>query len=123
MRVLTVKQPWAWGLIFGPKRVENRSWDTAYRGPLLIHAGKSRSDLDDARDLFPDLPLTLDFGAILGVVDLVDCVPFDRVRDDPFAEGPWCWITTNPRPLPQSHPCNGALGLWVPPKGLGLSRL
>lgn len=31
----------------GEKRVENREWPTSYRGPLLIHAGKSREWLDD----------------------------------------------------------------------------
>lgn len=122
MRVLTVKQPWAWALISGPKRVENRTWETSYRGPLLIHAGKSHSDLTLARDLF-ELPDHLDFGAIIGVVDLVDCVPIASVKNDPFAEGPWCWITTNPRPLSESYRCNGALGLWSPPPGLILPTM
>ena len=37
---LTVRQPWAWLLTHGVKPVENRTWKTSYRGPLLIHAGK-----------------------------------------------------------------------------------
>jgi ASCH domain len=39
--VLTVRQPWAWAIIHGGKDVENRSWRTKYRGPLLIHAGSA----------------------------------------------------------------------------------
>lgn len=42
MRVLTVRQPWAWAIIAGGKDVENRVRNLAgdYRGPLAIHAGK-----------------------------------------------------------------------------------
>ena len=47
MKALTVLQPWAWALIHGPKRIENRSWATYYRGPLVIHAGKSKKWLDE----------------------------------------------------------------------------
>ena len=36
---LSLWQPWA-GLLFNGKDVENRSWATNYRGPLLIHAAK-----------------------------------------------------------------------------------
>lgn len=119
MMVLTVKQPWAWGLIHGPKRVENRSWPTSYRGPLAIHAGKSRTALGDEGDLFPGMPGygELVYGAIIGVVDLVECVPVTdaRVAGGPFAEGPWCWVTENPRPV-EPHYCAGSLSLWVPPK-------
>ena len=41
MRVLTVRQPWAWALIHGGKDVENRVRNIAgdYRGPVAIHAG------------------------------------------------------------------------------------
>lgn len=42
MRVLTVRQPWAWAIIHGGKDVENRTRNIAgdYRGPVAIHAGK-----------------------------------------------------------------------------------
>ena len=41
MRILTVRQPWAWAIIHGSKDVENRSRNIAgdYRGPVAIHAG------------------------------------------------------------------------------------
>jgi hypothetical protein len=38
LRALTVHQPWAAALVRGSKRIENRCWRTAYRGPLIIHA-------------------------------------------------------------------------------------
>ena len=40
MKVLTIKQPWATLIMQGDKRFEFRSWQTKYRGELLIHAGK-----------------------------------------------------------------------------------
>jgi len=41
MKALSVRQPWAWMIIYGGKNIENRSWNTGYRGPLLIHASKT----------------------------------------------------------------------------------
>jgi hypothetical protein len=54
MKCLTICQPHAWGIVHGTKRIENRRWYTGYRGPLLIHAGKSKDWLglweDDVAD-------------------------------------------------------------------------
>ena len=38
-RALSIRQPWAWLILNGYKDLENRTWRTDYRGPLLIHAG------------------------------------------------------------------------------------
>lgn len=40
MKALTLRQPWATLIAIGAKRIETRSWRTAYRGPLAIHAAK-----------------------------------------------------------------------------------
>ena len=50
MRVLTVRQPWAWAIIHGQKDVENRTRNIAgsYRGPVAIHA--ALADADNAPD-------------------------------------------------------------------------
>ena len=40
MRAISIQQPWAYFLFHG-KPLENRDWPTSYRGPLLIHAGKT----------------------------------------------------------------------------------
>ena len=45
MKALSVRQPWAWAIVAGWKPIENRTWATDYRGPLLIHAGR-REDPD-----------------------------------------------------------------------------
>ena len=100
MKALTICQPYALLIVTGIKRVENRTWPTRYRGPLLIHAGKSKAWLDEVDDLTTgkceriDYDETtgriFDFGALVGVADLVDCI---QVGDAPV-------------------PCKGAQGLW-----------
>lgn len=46
MRILTVKQPWAWAIIHRGKDVENRSRNLAgdYRGLVAIHVGLTDDD-------------------------------------------------------------------------------
>lgn len=41
MKAITIRQPWASLIALGEKKIETRSWQTKYRGPILIHAGKS----------------------------------------------------------------------------------
>lgn len=40
MKAITLTQPWAQLVAIGAKRIETRSWNTSYRGPLAIHAAK-----------------------------------------------------------------------------------
>jgi len=135
IKILTVHGPWAWAIIFGPKRVENRVWRTNYRGPLYIHAGKSTAWDSNARAILEGIGVevppddALPRGVILGAVDLVDCVEYPetaaggpvfpamdgdpyRLAEDPLADGPWCWILQNPRPLDRPVPRIGQQGLW-----------
>jgi hypothetical protein len=63
------------------------------------------------------------FGAIIGSVEVVGCVPLaelpDEYRDapDPAFDpcGPWCWLLAGPEPLAEPVPCPGKLSLWTPP--------
>lgn len=73
MKVLTIKQPWATLIMQGDKRFEFRSWQTKYRGDLLIHAGKS-VDKEAVNRLSKYLPKEIPTGKILGKVKLVDCI-------------------------------------------------
>ncbi len=85
MKALTICQPYA-ALICLPddhdraKRVENRTWPTSYRGPLLIHAGKSREWIK--KFTTPELKAmkleSCEFGAIVGICQLRDCVQMSR---------------------------------------------
>src|SRR5260221_339611 len=40
MKAITLTQAWATLVAIGATRIETRSWGTAYRGPLAIHAAK-----------------------------------------------------------------------------------
>ncbi len=127
-KALSVRQPWAWALIYGverAKRIENRNRQTRHRGALVIHASKTLADyrampLERWREQIPDLPDLLaepsdrHFGCLYGLVDLVDDLPFEAVVGQPFAEGPRCWITANPRPI-EPVPFRGVLGLFDVP--------
>ena len=73
MKVLTIKQPWATLIMQGDKRFEFRSWQTKYRGDLLIHAGKG-TDKEAMKRLAKYLPDEIPLGKILGKVTLVDCI-------------------------------------------------
>ena len=48
LKVIVVRQPWAWLIVNGFKDIENRSWKTRHRGPLLIQAS---AGLPSKRDL------------------------------------------------------------------------
>lgn len=37
---LSINQPWAMLIAMGIKDIENRNWDTGFRGKLYIHAGR-----------------------------------------------------------------------------------
>jgi hypothetical protein len=112
MKILTVKQPWAFALAAGWKDIENRSWGTLYRGPVAIHAGR---DVDEdfhqvwpEQQILPPYVLGLPRGAIVAVADLVD-VTTDS--GSPWAQdGLFHWQFANPRELPPI-PFTGALGL------------
>lgn len=128
MKALTICQPYAELIMNGSKRVENRDWPTRYRGPLIIHAGKSRSWLDESisqpgYDHESGLKIAdLTFGAIVGIVDLVACVHVDQIPDDmawmrthEHTHGTWCWVLENVRRI-NPIPYRGAQGLFDIPE-------
>jgi len=120
MRVLTIKQPWARLIVIGEKLVENRGWATSYRGPLVIHAGKS---WDQAGAFYlrehmgVHVPSKADhvFGALVGMVEQVGCV---SKHPSPFAFGPNIHVYEDPREFPKPIPAKGSLGFWHVPDEL-----
>lgn len=136
-RALSVRQPWAWALLYGGKTVENRNRNTRYRGRLWIHASKreNRNDVEEAVRLVAQSWKCSDHqamehyrkhgqrGAILGSVTLKDCRRFDELdRGDPlrtnrWANGPWLWLVTDPVAR-APWPTPGQCGLWKPPRTL-----
>lgn len=117
MKVLSIRQPWAWAVVSGHKTIENRTWRTAHRGPLLIHAGSQMSAQDLSRlqsialahgFAMPE-PSVLKLGGIVGQVDLADIVSESH---DPWFRGPYGWVLTRARPL-RFRPLPGRLRLFT----------
>lgn len=121
MKALSIRQPWADLIIHHGKDIENRSWPTSFRGTIYVHAAKKWGreekenmewainflDIQDAGE--PVL------GAIIGTVDIVDCVV---ASDSEWFSGPYGYVLKNPKPLPVT-PCKGMLGFFEPDiKGL-----
>jgi hypothetical protein len=136
VKALTLTQPWASLVIEGVKRFETRSWSTAYRGPLAIHAAKGWTA--DDRGLLSDLirggvlaqrpTASVPLGAVLGIVELVDVYSTDAGPywewDSSMATG-WteadlgdysphrfAWRLRVVEVFPEPVPASGALGLW-----------
>lgn len=113
MKALSIRQPWAWAILYAGKQVENRSWPTTYRGPILIHASKTYDQ--DGHDWIESqfgvqVPATLR-GGIVGEAILVDCV---TRADSRWFFGPYGFVLTDARPLPFVE-CRGRLGIFEAP--------
>ena len=96
IRALTVRQPWAGLLAIGRKDIENRTWRTHYRGPLLIHAGVS-IDFDAVARIRSNDPRLYITGGFIGLVEIVDCVTESR---SPWFQGPHGFAVAGARFFP-----------------------
>lgn len=127
MKALSIRQPWAWLILYAGKDIENRNWPTAFRGPCLIHAAKgmTRREYEAAMDWVLDEPGInlcvvlpefgkLKRGGIVGEVEIVDCV---QRSDSPWFTGPYGFVLRNPKPLPLRE-VRGMLGFFDPDKGV-----
>lgn len=75
MKVLTIKQPWATLIAEGYKKYEFRTWNTKYRGDILIHAGLGVDKNDLKR--FEHLNLEYPSGCIIAKVTITDSIYVD----------------------------------------------
>lgn len=113
IKALSIMQPWAWLIVAGHKDVENRTWWTNYRGPVLIHAGKKADgDAMPPNWQWPHItpPEAFEFGGIIGRAEIIDCA---RDSLSEWFHGPYGFVLDNIEPLP-FRPCRGALGFFVP---------
>lgn len=140
MKALTLTQPWATLLAIGAKRIETRSWSTAYRGPLAIHAAKGFPR--DAQNYVLIEPFRsalkpivsskqLPVGMVIATCELVDILPteargclsgvfedypeFDTEQERAFGDyspNRFGWVFENVRAFDIPIPAKGALSLW-----------
>ena len=107
VKCLSVRQPWAQAIFELGKDVENRTWATQYRGPLLIHASK-RIDREAMANWGRPGPLAT--GAILGVVELTDIV--EHSRSMWAAPDSYHWLLRNACLIEKPIPYVGSLRLF-----------
>lgn len=124
MKVLCVKQPWAWCIIHAGKDIENRTWHTPIRGRVLIAASARIRpyEYDDCayyvRRNFPELmhrfPRREDLltGGIIGEVEIVGCVAHHESK---WFMGPYGFVMRDAKPVPFMK-CRGHLGFWNLPE-------
>ncbi|NNM92292.1 MAG: ASCH domain-containing protein [Candidatus Eremiobacteraeota bacterium] len=117
MKALSIRPPWAHAIAQLGKRIENRTWATRYRGPLLIHASSTfvRSEFDELAEIigYRIEPSACASGLIVAIADLVDCVDA-RLAPGKWTCGPTAWRLRNVRLLRAPVPAKGRLGLWTP---------
>lgn len=131
MKLLSLWEPWATLMAIGAKRIETRSWSTAYRGWLAIHAAKggiSKRDLAEVMD-DPAFQLALvgeqlQFGKIVAVVRLLGCKSTinlnleiseqERCFGD-YSPGRYGWETSDLFRLPEPIPFRAMQGLVAVP--------
>lgn len=75
MKVITIKQPWASLIAAGYKEYEFRTWNTKYRGDILIHAGLGVDK--DAMKRFKHLNLEYPSGSIIAKATITDSIYVD----------------------------------------------
>ncbi|WP_147200539.1 ASCH domain-containing protein [Pantoea sp. CCBC3-3-1] len=105
MKALSIRQPWAWLIVNGYKDIENRSWNTKYRGPVLIHAGQTMykedylmaSEIASLSGVQLPHPDDLMKGGIVGVASIIGCVDTSL---SPWFFGPKGFNLADAKPLP-----------------------
>lgn len=137
MKALSIRQPWAWLVATGRKDIENRTWQTKFRGRVYIHTGKKVDDprythllkhrkdgglLDDfAMNTIAALRAYPIGSVIIGEVDIVDCTfRFGGENDNLYS--PWhepgCWGFKLANPvwygMEKYISCKGKLGFFEP---------
>jgi hypothetical protein len=106
--VISLHPLWAWAVLHAGKDVDNRAWSTDRRGRVLIHAWEQRTSLREDQALRAELsflagiprtvlPATFERGAIVGSVEIIDCVEAAPSRW--AARGKVHWVLRDPCPL------------------------
>ncbi|BAB78355.1 ASCH domain-containing protein (plasmid) [Anabaena sp. FACHB-709] len=124
MKALTVRQPWAWAIIYANKNIENRVWPIHYRGDILIHAAQkcTKKEYLQAKEFCQSIGVsvpelnTLSRGQIIGVVRVVGC-QFSETGSGWGMPQQFHWHLDNPRTI-TPIPYIGQLGLFDVPDEL-----
>jgi hypothetical protein len=131
IKALTIWQPWATLIAIGAKQYETRNWRTDYRGPLAVHAARTKKAkwlfweqpyydilIDASYDSFKWLPC----GKIVAICQLADIIKAQDIEPDltkqelvlgDFTSGRYAWRLEDMRMLKSPIPARGRQGLWM----------
>lgn len=130
MKAITVYQPYAYAIIAGLKQYETRPRKTHIRGRVAVHAGRldevhatKHLSGNDFWAIMAEIGGKTDLprGAVLGTVEIVDCVPVEeiihtlsereRLLGD-YSPGRFAWVLKNPVAFSMPVPAKGKQGWW-----------
>lgn len=101
-KAISLKQPFANLVCEGKKTIETRSWNTVYRGDLVICSSLK--------------PKIEPYGKALCIVELFDTEPMQKKHEKAACfrlfEGAWAWHIRNVRPLQKPVAVKGKLGIY-----------
>ena len=117
-KALSLTEPMAWAIFHG-KDIENRQWNTFFRGRFYIHASKKfdKGHYDwiaqNENRLGLQLPQKEDFtyGAIIGEATLVSVVTVHTSR---WFMGRYGFVLRDAVEYDEPVPCKGSLGFFKP---------
>lgn len=145
MRALTIRQPWAWAILFAGKDIENRDWPIHFRGPIAVHAAKGMTQeeyregvrfitqafmknalrqplidyrADSRRMTIASGDLVIpDFDSMIrgAFVGMVHIVDCVTQSDSPWFQGDYGFVLADPQPFKTPIEYRGSLGLWSVP--------
>lgn len=127
MIALSVRQPWAWAILYAGKRIENRTWALPREligRRVLLHASKgcTRAEYEDGSDCIEEIsgrcPPPLDQlprGAIVGAFTLIGCVAPDDDGGDWHVRGQYGFRLDRVVAISEPISSSGLLGFWRVP--------
>ena len=103
MHALTVRQPHAKAIMSGEKSHEYRNFRPKNITEFALHAGATRYPGHDGP-----------YGAILGIVRIVEIEPAEHVTANPYllAYGKWAWRLEVVEVFDEPIPARGRPGFW-----------
>ena len=139
MKAFTVYQPYAHAIVAGVKHYETRPRRTHIRGRVAVHAGRldevPETLIDAASavsgcgpawvyqflEALADGGVNLPRDAVIGTVEIVDCVPVEELVDSldnrerllgDYSPGRFAWVLQNPVMFKTPIPAHGKQGWW-----------
>jgi len=117
IKALTLHRPWGHAIIYGRKRIENRTWKppkSIIGKFIFLHSGKSYDkkavDFMHKLGFYPpdekDCPL--------GIIGMIEITGYSRRIENAWFFGPYGWTIGGVIAFLEPIECPGKQGLWQP---------